>query len=80
MYNLNVPVGTWVGSIKVENDKIWNDFVKTGAVKGFSIEGYFADKMESKLSTINEIESEIFAGLDLLEIKNLLYANKSKIK
>jgi hypothetical protein len=80
LYNLNVPVGTWVGSIKVENDKIWNDFVKTGAVKGFSIEGYFADKMESKLSTINEIESEIFAGLDLLEIKNLLYANKSKIK
>ena len=80
LYNLNVPVGTWVGSIKVENDKIWNDFVKTGAVKGFSIEGYFADKMESNLAIINETESEIFAGLELLEIQNLLYAHKSKIK
>ena len=80
LYNLNVPVGTWVGSIKVENDKIWNDFVKTGAVKGFSIEGYFADKMESNLAIINETESEIFAGLELLEIQNILYAHKSKIK
>ena len=35
-----------MGSVKVENDEIWNDYVKTGKVKGFSIEGYFADKME----------------------------------
>ena len=33
-------------SVKVNNDKVWNDYVKTGKVKGFSIEGYFADKME----------------------------------
>ena len=45
-YNLNVPVGTWVVSMKVDNDEIWNDYVKTGKVKGFSIEGYFADKVE----------------------------------
>ena len=45
-YGLNVPVGTWMGAVKVNNDQIWNDFVKTGKVKGFSIEGYFADKME----------------------------------
>tara|TARA_R110000751_G_scaffold252274_1_gene352005 strand:+ start:278 stop:868 length:591 start_codon:yes stop_codon:yes gene_type:complete len=46
-YNLNVPVGTWMGSVKVNNDEVWQDYVKTGKVKGFSIEGYFADKMES---------------------------------
>ena len=45
-YGLDVPVGTWMGSVKVNNDEVWNDFVKTGKVKGFSIEGYFADKME----------------------------------
>ena len=45
-YNLNVPVGSWVVSMKVDNDEIWNDYVKTGKVKGFSIEGYFADKVE----------------------------------
>ena len=45
-YDMEVPVGTWMVSMKVLNDEIWNDYVKTGRVKGFSIEGYFADKAE----------------------------------
>jgi len=45
-YGLNVPVGTWMVSMKVDNDEVWNDYVKTGKVKGFSIEGYFADKLQ----------------------------------
>jgi hypothetical protein len=44
-YGLNMPLGTWMVSMKVDNDEIWNDYVKTGKVKGFSIEGYFADKV-----------------------------------
>jgi hypothetical protein len=46
-YDMEVPIGTWMGTVKVDNDDIWNDYVKTGLVKGFSIEGYFADKIES---------------------------------
>ena len=45
-YDMEVPVGTWMVSMKVLNDEVWNDYVKTGKVKGFSIEGYFADKAE----------------------------------
>jgi len=45
-YGMNVPVGTWMGAVKVDNDEIWNEYVKTDKVRGFSIEGYFADKME----------------------------------
>jgi len=58
LYGLDVPVGTWMGSVKVENDEIWNNYVKTGKVKGFSIEGYFADKMErpNDLSLIEELK------------------------
>jgi hypothetical protein len=48
IYNLSVPVGTWMASVKVDDDNIWNEFVKSGKVKGFSLEGYFADKLESK--------------------------------
>ena len=54
LYGLDVPVGTWMGSVKVNNDEIWNDYVKTGKVKGFSIEGYFADKMERPKEEIEE--------------------------
>ena len=48
-YGLNVPDGTWMVSIKVYNDEVWDNYVKSGAVKGFSIEGYFADKINMSL-------------------------------
>ena len=54
LYNLNVPVGTWMGTVKVNNDEVWNQYVKTNKVKGFSIEGYFADKMESPKESVEE--------------------------
>jgi|TARA_R110002110_G_scaffold213537_6_gene426811 hypothetical protein len=54
-YNLNVPVGTWMVSVKCDNDEIWEDYVKTGRVRGFSIEAYFSDKMaRPKDTTIKE--------------------------
>lgn len=58
MYGLSVPVGTWMGIIKVNNDDIWNNYVKTGKVKGFSIEGFFADRMERPKEPINDFEEE----------------------
>ena len=53
-YGLNVPIGTWMGAVKVNNDEIWQEYVKTNKVKGFSIEGYFADKMEAPKDKIKE--------------------------
>ncbi len=44
-YKFNLPKGTWMIAMKVNNEDIWKD-VKAGKVKGFSIEGYFADKYE----------------------------------
>jgi hypothetical protein len=48
LYGFDLPVGTWMISMKVNNDEVWGD-VKEGKVKGFSIEGYFADKYEMSL-------------------------------
>ncbi len=53
-YGLDVPIGTWMGAVKVNNDEIWNEYVKTNKVKGFSIEGYFADKMERPKEKIQD--------------------------
>ena len=47
-YGFDLPIGTWMVSVKVNNDEIWNDFVKEGKVKGFSIEGFFADKLDDR--------------------------------
>jgi hypothetical protein len=44
-YGLNVPEGTWMGMFKISDNNLWNDYVKTGKVKGFSIEGLFEHKL-----------------------------------
>jgi len=38
-YGLSYPVGSWIVSMKVDNDDIWNNYIKTGELKGFSIDG-----------------------------------------
>lgn len=47
-YGFSEPVGTWMVSVKVIDENLWQSFVKNGDVLGFSIEGFFSDKMESK--------------------------------
>jgi len=57
-YGFNLPKGTWMISMKVNNDDIWQS-VKDGEVKGFSIEGHFADKYEmsiQKQEIINKLK------------------------
>lgn len=44
IHQLNAPVGSWLVSMRIDNDEVWNDYVKTGKVKGFSIEGLFEDE------------------------------------
>ena len=57
LYGLDVPKGTWMVSVKVDNDAIWQDWVKSDKVKGFSIEGYFIDKMQQE--TRSKLMSEL---------------------
>ena len=67
-YGLALPEGSWVGIFSVdksvEGEKIWNDYVKTGKVKGFSIEGSFthdlvhASKMDVELKEISDLTEE----------------------
>ena len=38
-FGLEYPVGSWLVSMKVDNDDIWNNYIKTGELKGFSIDG-----------------------------------------
>ena len=58
-YGLNVPVGTWMGAVKVNNEEIWESYVRTKKIKGFSIEGYFADKMERPKEPINDFDEDL---------------------
>jgi len=54
-YGFDLPKGTWMISMKIEDEKVWKE-VKEGKYKGFSIEGYFADKLEMSLQELEEEE------------------------
>jgi hypothetical protein len=58
----DIPDGTWMGGFKVldtpEGDNIWNNYIKTGRVKGFSVEGNFLMNF-SRLKTDEYLLDEI---------------------
>lgn len=66
LYGLSMPVGTWMISVKVDNEDVWQDQVKNGKVRGFSVEGYFADRTELK-KELTEDEKKIEQLRALLE-------------
>ena len=75
-YNFSLPIGTWMVSVKVNNDDVWEQ-VKAGDVKGFSIEGYFADRMERPRESVRGDYSkddigELNAEYELLEALEML--------
>ena len=78
-YDLDVPIGTWMLSMKVQNDDVWNDYVKTGKVKGFSIEGYFADKLERPNEPKKDMSKEEIAEAKIEELKQLFTNQKVEL-
>lgn len=54
----SVSKGTWMISMKVNNESVWNDLIKSGDVKGFSIEGYFIDKFSESVVAQTDIIDE----------------------
>ena len=55
-----LPNGSLFAFVKVNNQQVWNDYVKTGIVKGFSIEGNFATKEEfSEQTFLKEFQTII---------------------
>jgi hypothetical protein len=56
-YN-DVPDGSWFGSFKVDNEKVWSS-VKDGTFKGFSIEGILSTKpvnMSKEMALVEAIK------------------------
>ena len=70
IYNLNTPVGTWMVSVKVNNDDIWKK-VKAGEIRGFSIEGFFADRLESRPNEPIKNDAELKAQTTIDKLKEL---------
>jgi len=88
-YGLSVPEGTWMGMFKVTDDTIWNDYVKTGKVKGFSVEALLESKLvkasqeidlNKNIEDLTEDEATIFLSqLKAIIRKDNRYRAKQRI-
>jgi hypothetical protein len=72
-FGMKLPKGSWMATMKINNDEIWNDYVKTNKVQGFSIDA-FVDleevNLKSKVNMSKQSKSilamlkDIVAGAD----------------
>ena len=72
-YGFSEEVGTWFGLMKVNNDSIWNDYIKTGKVKGFSIDGVFDMEkvnLKSEYMNLESIVNAIKDGFASIKLSN----------
>lgn len=53
LFGFSYPKGSWLATMKVDNDEVWNDYVKTGKVKGFSIDAFIDLEEEINLKKEN---------------------------
>ena len=88
-YGLSVPEGSWLGMFKITDPKIWNEYVKTGKVKGFSIEGLFEHRLvkaskslwTKEVSELSNEEADIFLStLKAIIKKDKRFKKKEKIE
>jgi hypothetical protein len=62
LYGFSLPKGTWMVKMKIENEDLWQK-IKSGELKGLSIEGYFTDKMQ-KMAETTPTDQEILEALN----------------
>ena len=62
LYGFDLPVGTWFVKMKIENDDLWSK-IKSGEIRGLSIEGFFVSSME-KMSEQKPTDEEILKALN----------------
>ena len=59
---LECKKGSWVAVMKVDNEEVWNDYIKTGKIKGFSIDAMLSLE-EIKLKKDRNMTTEILDAI-----------------
>jgi len=80
MYGFNnMPIGTWFVQVSAENNpEIWEK-IKNKEVRGFSIEGYFTDKLieaSKEMDILDEVCEDCPDEVMLGKIKDIILANE----
>ena len=70
-YGYKLPTGTWMVSMKVYNDDMWN-LIKQDIIRGFSIEGWFSKKLTSNKTNMSNIDNDISEDEFFRELEKII--------
>lgn len=69
----NLTEGSWFGSFKVDNEDVWDNYIKTGDFKGFSVEGMFDSvKISEKPQTTIDKIIDVVKGIDATKVDEVM--------
>ena len=69
LYGFDLPKGTWMVKMKIENEDLWQK-IKSGDIKGLSIEGYFTSKFQQMQEEQEPTNEEILKALNEIITKS----------
>jgi len=65
-FGFSYPKGSWIATMKVDSDEVWNDYVKTGKVQGFSVDAMISLEevnLKTNIKMSKEAEESIWTFL-----------------
>ena len=68
LYGFELKKGTWMVKMKIENHELWEK-IKTGNIKGLSIEGYFTSKYQ-EMQKAEPTDEEVLKALNEIITKS----------
>lgn len=83
-FGMEYPKGSWIGVMQLDNKEVWNEYVKTGKVKGFSIDAFMQfeeiNLNKVNMSDNNEKDNVLLSAIEkgFTELKDFFKPKKDK--
>lgn len=88
-FGFSYPKGSWMGVMQIDNEDVWLDYVKTGKVKGFSIDAFMqleevnlnkVDMSDNKEVSLNDKAAESLVEKIGMKIASIFDSKKQEVK
>ena len=78
-FGMEYPKGSWIATMKVDNDDIWNNYIKTGELLGFSIDAMVElEEVKEEVNFKSEINMNENKSI-LTKIKELVMSTEEVV-
>jgi len=62
-WGFSLPSGTWFGIVHIEDEEYWNTVIKSGKVRGFSVEGFMSSQPILQNGEVKVYNPEMIDGI-----------------